>query len=120
MNNKEIAADLIRRTIDILENSLWVQCSLGQDVTNSFCLVSAMSYVQTGTRLGYNDHIVCNSMFFLAKWLINNGYVTVPPSLVGYTYHSFVSKFNDDVVGSKEELIAYLTKFANEMDPQHP
>lgn len=103
MNTQEIVnqqvGQAIRKTINFIEQYGWVQGQYGSERIG-VCVMGGICNV-TDTVLG--DLVIDKFSYWLSDILGKE---------IGIT------KWNDDVDRTKEEVLLYLNKFADEMDPQ--
>jgi hypothetical protein len=122
---------LVRKAARILRDRKWLRGDTGSK-ERGMCAIGAISFAATGqtntTLISPEliDEFVSGASRYIPKqiieanlavkhfgqWLANSGY--------GYQGGSSVPDWNDHKARDKEEVILYMEKFADEVDPQRP
>ena len=108
------AGRAVRRAAEVLADRKWLQGGIGNS-GSGMCAIGAINFAIIGnTRPSYSmdprSTLVTNSINLLGRWLKD----------VGVDENGDVPSWNDKNGRTKEEVILYMNKFADEMDPQQP
>ena len=114
------AGRLIRRAAQVLEDRAWIQGGIG-DGTRGMCVRGAISFTAHGNanvlEIGHDSY---RAEVYLSRWLLK---LDAIPGIIDLErskeqWCSFVPAWNDADGRTKEEVIQYMRKFADEVDPQ--
>lgn len=98
----------LRRAIEVIETYGWQQGTYGNDEIG-FCTVGALCYDEgeVATNIRQRSIAIWNAYFVLEHWLTENFGCLVS-----------VEAWNDRQVTSQDDVLSYLRKAADDLDPQ--
>lgn len=104
---RDVAVD-IRSAIDKIETVGWIQKTFGGAKRGGYCIVGALN-------AGCEDSLTYTATAEFGRWL---------RSLMGWGDEigpvAAIARFNDAPLRTKEDVLLYMNKFADELDPRNP
>lgn len=118
------AGRTIRKAAQVIEDRGWTQDALLDPLTGAVCARGGIALMKTGNALNMR---VSEEEKLFSDWLYVNRllpegvleFLDERRAMGPYT-HSVVPSWNDSPTHTKEDVIAYMRKFADEVDPQRP
>lgn len=98
---------VVRNAAKMIEKHGWIQGALGSHASG-FCIAGAVAAVTTpAIQNGFDSNIRQKTFDEFTKWLRELESMNL-----------FIPEWNDKEGRTKEEVLLYMNKFADEMDPQ--
>lgn len=110
------AGRLVRQAATVLNDRKWIQGAEG-DPDTGMCARGAINFTANGhtTRRSTSSETALGAF---GAWLVKN---RIASTLFGIAFpESAIPAWNDEPGRQKEEVIQYMNKFADEVDPQRP
>lgn len=119
------AGRLVRRAAQVLEDRSWIQGGVGNG-RERMCARGAICFAARGsTNFSSVSNFTYQAEVQLSRWLVKTGVITVTRKSVGLDLDEALEKnvsvvpyWNDANGRTKEEVVQYMRKFADEVDPQ--
>lgn len=109
------AGRVIRKAAQVLADRNWIQGKIGYP-DYGMCAVGVINFAIVGDTAGYDTNntdrlrLVNIATRHFSSWLKE----------IGANGGGYIPSWNDTKGRTKEEVILYMNKFADEMDPQIP
>jgi hypothetical protein len=113
------AGRLVRRAAQILEDRNWIQGDVGNG-QRGMCARGAICFAVSGnTNFVSVPDVTYQAEVRFSHWLVRTG--AMRDVIAEYALHdniTIVPSWNDAKGRTKEEVVQYMRKFADEVDPQ--